>query len=58
MTEESALLILSNKVIELQDHIYQLLDAILWDAYSSEDEVLEIGKEVAESIGRIYGIKE
>tara|TARA_R110000824_G_scaffold194209_4_gene376800 strand:+ start:9888 stop:10064 length:177 start_codon:yes stop_codon:yes gene_type:complete len=58
MTEESALLILSKKVIELQDHIDQLLDAILWDAHSSGDEVLEIGREVAESISLFYFIKE
>ena len=58
MTEKSALLLLSERVIELHDYITELLDAILWDAYSSEDEVLEIGKEVAERIGRRYGYGE
>jgi hypothetical protein len=55
---ESPLLILSNRVDEVTDHIYELLDAILWDAYSSEDEVLEIGREVATKIGRLYGYGE
>lgn len=58
MSEESALLILTEKVIELVDQIDELLDAVLWDAYSSGDEVLEIGREVVERIGRIHGVIE
>ena len=42
----------------MKNHIEELLDSILWDAYSSEDEVLEIGREMATKIGRLYGYGE
>tara|TARA_R100001244_G_scaffold119240_1_gene88884 strand:- start:322 stop:498 length:177 start_codon:yes stop_codon:yes gene_type:complete len=58
MTEKSALLILTERVIELQDQIDELLDAVLWDAHSYNDEVLEIGREVVERISRIHGVIE
>jgi len=36
----------------LQDKVERLLDAILWDAFSEEDETLEIDRAVAEEIRR------
>jgi len=34
----------------LQDKVERLLDAVLWDAFSEEDETLEIDRAVAEEI--------
>lgn len=34
----------------LQDNVERLLDAIHWDAFSEEDETLEIDRKVAEEI--------
>ena len=49
---------LAEKYLIMKNHIEELLDSILWDAYSSEDEVLEIGREMATKIGRLYGYGE
>tara|TARA_R110002020_G_scaffold30851_5_gene96947 strand:+ start:1019 stop:1183 length:165 start_codon:yes stop_codon:yes gene_type:complete len=48
------LLILTKRVIKVTDDIRLLLDAIIWDAFSETDEVLEIDRSVAEAIKQEY----
>ena len=50
------LFILTKRTVKLQDDLNLLLDAILWDAFSETDEVLEIDRSVAEAIGREYNV--
>ena len=52
--EKSPLLILTAQCLQLQHHIQELLDAVIWDAYSSDDEFLEIEREIVEVIRNIY----